>query len=62
MVPNEMNILLLVSHPYLVNLDGVIITTNFLNIVLEFANAIQLFDKIIHQTKLNKKKTKLEFY
>ena len=37
MIPNEINILHSVSHPYLINLEGVINTTNFLDIVLEFA-------------------------
>ena len=62
MVLSEVNILHSVSHPYLINLEGVINTTNFLYIVLEFAEGIQLFDKIIDQTKLNKDKTKLDFY
>ena len=29
MLPNEINILHSVSHPYLINLEGVINTTNF---------------------------------
>ena len=62
MVLSEVNILHSVSHPYLINLEGVINTTNFIYIVLEFAEGIQLFDKIIDQTKLNKDKTKLDFY
>ena len=62
MVLNEVNILQSVSHPYLINLEGVINTTNFLYIVLEFAEGIELFDKIIDKTKLNKDKTKLHFY
>ena len=62
MVLSEVNILHSVSHPYLINLEGFINTTNFLYIVLEFAEGIQLFDKIIDQTKLNKDKTKLDFY
>ena len=62
MVLNEVNILQSVSHPYLINLEGVINTTNFLYIVLEFAEDIELFDKIIDKTKLNKDKTKLHFY
>ena len=62
MVLSEVNILHSVSHPYLINLEGVINTTNILYIVLEFAEGIQLFDKIIDQTKLNKDKTKLDFY
>ena len=62
MVLNEVNILQSVSHPYLINLEGVINTTNFLYIVLEFAEGIELFDKIIDKTKLKKDKTKLHFY
>ena len=62
MVLNEVNIHHSVSHPYLINLEGVINTTNFLYIVIEFAEGIKLFDKIIDQTKLNKDKTKLDFY
>ena len=62
MVPNEVNILHSVSHPYFINLEGVINTTNFLYIVLGFAEGTPLFDKIIYQTKQNKDKTKLDFY
>ena len=62
MVLNEVNILQSVSHPYLINLEGVINTTNFLYIVLEFAEDIELFDNIIDKTKLKKDKTKLHFY
>ena len=62
MLPNEINILHSVSHPYLINLEGVINTTNFHYILLEFAEGTQLFVKIIYQTKLNKDNTMLDFY
>ena len=62
MVLNEVNILYSLSHYYLIKLEGVIKTTTLLHIVLAFAEDIQLFDKIIDQTKLNKDKTKLDFY
>ena len=62
MVLNEVNILQSVSHPYLINWEGVINTNNFLYIVLELAGNSELFEKIIDQTKLNKDKTELNFY
>ena len=62
MVLNEVNILQSVSHPYLINLEGIINTTNFLYMVLGFAEDIELFDKIIDKTKLNKDKSRLHFY
>ena len=40
----------------------VLLTLKFIYIVLEFYKGIQLFNKIIDQTKLNKDKNKLNFY
>ena len=59
---NEVKILQSVNHPCLINLEGVIDTTNFLYIVLEFAEGGELFDKIIDKTKLNEEEAKLHFY
>jgi len=61
-VLNEVKILQSVNHPCLINLEDVIDTTNFLYIVLEFAEGGELFDKIIDKTKFNEDEAKLHFY
>ena len=53
---NKVRILQLLNHPYIISLEDVMDTANFLFMVLELA------DKIIEKTKLNKAKATLHFF
>ena len=59
---NKVQILQLVNHPCILNLEDLIDTLNFLSIVLEVANGGELFDKIIEMMKLNEAEAKLQFF
>ena len=60
MFPNEVDILHSVSYPYLINLEGIINTTNLFYIVLEFVRVLKSLTKLL--IKLNSTSTNLDFY
>ena len=58
---NKVRILQSVNDPCIINREDVIGMPNFLFIVLELAEGVELFDKIIKKTKLNKAEAMMHF-